>query len=207
MPVIDEKQPNVATADADDSRGESLYKRIGLRGLMREQQSCNGPDRECIDQPLSSQTVLQRYYAPHPHRPGASGDSEPKPATRMRILRGPTKSSTRPRGRLLVGADAFGRTITHLCGARLENCPPGAKTGDPISPPGGYLGGSADRCGRRHRPRRQRLGGEQLGSTRTKASRGAGLGVLHALRRQRHGGLLRLGEAGEDTLDGPPRAP
>ena len=38
-------------------------------------------------------------------------------------------------------ADAFGRTITHLCGARLENCPPGAKTGDPISPPGGYLGG------------------------------------------------------------------
>jgi DNA-binding beta-propeller fold protein YncE len=38
-------------------------------------------------------------------------------------------------------ADALGRTITHLCGARLENCPPGAKTGDPISPPGGYLGG------------------------------------------------------------------
>jgi hypothetical protein len=38
-------------------------------------------------------------------------------------------------------ADAFGRTITHLCGARLENCPPGAKTGDPISPPGGYFGG------------------------------------------------------------------
>ena len=38
-------------------------------------------------------------------------------------------------------ADALGRTIKHLCGARLENCPPGAKTGDPISPPGGYLGG------------------------------------------------------------------
>jgi DNA-binding beta-propeller fold protein YncE len=38
-------------------------------------------------------------------------------------------------------ADAFGRSITHLCGARLEDCPPGAKTGDPISPPGGYLGG------------------------------------------------------------------
>jgi hypothetical protein len=38
-------------------------------------------------------------------------------------------------------ANAFGRSVTHLCGARLENCPPGAKTGDPISPPGGYTGG------------------------------------------------------------------
>ena len=31
--------------------------------------------------------------------------------------------------------------ITELCGARTENCPPGFKTGDPISPPGGYVGG------------------------------------------------------------------
>lgn len=31
--------------------------------------------------------------------------------------------------------------ITELCGARIENCPPGFKTGDPISPPGGYVGG------------------------------------------------------------------
>jgi hypothetical protein len=38
-------------------------------------------------------------------------------------------------------ANAFGRSVTHLCGARLETCPPGAKTGDPISPPGGYIGG------------------------------------------------------------------
>jgi len=38
-------------------------------------------------------------------------------------------------------ANAFGRSVTHLCGARLETCPPGAKTGDPISPPGGYVGG------------------------------------------------------------------
>ena len=28
-----------------------------------------------------------------------------------------------------------------LCGARMENCPPGFKTGDQISPPGGYVGG------------------------------------------------------------------
>jgi hypothetical protein len=35
---------------------------------------------------------------------------------------------------------AVGR-IGHLCGARTESCPPGFKTGDQISPPGGYVGG------------------------------------------------------------------
>ncbi len=34
-----------------------------------------------------------------------------------------------------------GGGITELCGARTETCPPGFKTGDPISPPGGYKGG------------------------------------------------------------------
>jgi len=38
-------------------------------------------------------------------------------------------------------ANATGHSVTHLCGARPANCPPGAKTGDPISPPGGYIGG------------------------------------------------------------------
>jgi hypothetical protein len=31
--------------------------------------------------------------------------------------------------------------IMQLCGVRTENCPPGMKTGDQISPPGGYVGG------------------------------------------------------------------
>ena len=31
--------------------------------------------------------------------------------------------------------------IVQLCGVRTENCPPGLKTGDQISPPGGYVGG------------------------------------------------------------------
>ena len=31
--------------------------------------------------------------------------------------------------------------ITELCGARTETCPPGMKTGDAISPPGGFTGG------------------------------------------------------------------
>jgi hypothetical protein len=38
-------------------------------------------------------------------------------------------------------ANGFGHTVTALCGARPANCPPGTKTGDPISPPGGYIGG------------------------------------------------------------------
>src|SRR5271166_959330 len=38
-------------------------------------------------------------------------------------------------------ANSTGHSVAHLCGARPENCPPGAKTGDPISPPGGYIGG------------------------------------------------------------------
>jgi hypothetical protein len=31
--------------------------------------------------------------------------------------------------------------IVQLCGVRTEACPPGMKTGDQISPPGGYVGG------------------------------------------------------------------
>jgi hypothetical protein len=31
--------------------------------------------------------------------------------------------------------------IVQLCGVRTGNCPPGMKTGDQISPPGGYVGG------------------------------------------------------------------
>jgi DNA-binding beta-propeller fold protein YncE len=38
-------------------------------------------------------------------------------------------------------ANAMGHSVTQLCGARPANCPPGKKTGDPISPPGGYIGG------------------------------------------------------------------
>ncbi len=42
---------------------------------------------------------------------------------------------------VVVQTNATGRSVTLLCGARPANCPPGAKTGDPISPPGGYIGG------------------------------------------------------------------
>jgi hypothetical protein len=32
-------------------------------------------------------------------------------------------------------------SIAELCGYRTETCPPGMKMGDPISPPGGFVGG------------------------------------------------------------------
>jgi hypothetical protein len=38
-------------------------------------------------------------------------------------------------------ANSTGRSVAQLCGVRTETCPPGLKTGDPISPPGGYIGG------------------------------------------------------------------
>lgn len=38
-------------------------------------------------------------------------------------------------------ANGFGKTLTELCGVRTETCPPGFKTGDPISPAKtGYAG-------------------------------------------------------------------
>ena len=43
MPVIDEQQRNVAAADTDDSRRQSVHERIGFGALMREQQSRHRP--------------------------------------------------------------------------------------------------------------------------------------------------------------------
>jgi DNA-binding beta-propeller fold protein YncE len=38
-------------------------------------------------------------------------------------------------------ANSTGRSIAQLCGVRTEKCPPGFRTGERISPPGGYIGG------------------------------------------------------------------
>ncbi|QDV22523.1 Vgb family protein [Aureliella helgolandensis] len=38
-------------------------------------------------------------------------------------------------------SNSMSHNISHLCGVRTETCPPGLKTGDAISPPGGYIGG------------------------------------------------------------------
>ena len=38
-------------------------------------------------------------------------------------------------------ASSTSHSITQLCGVRTDTCPQGAKTGDPITPPEGYIGG------------------------------------------------------------------
>lgn len=38
-------------------------------------------------------------------------------------------------------SNIIGQSISELCGVRTETCPAGLKTGDPISPPGGFVGG------------------------------------------------------------------
>jgi hypothetical protein len=42
---------------------------------------------------------------------------------------------------MVWSSNFMGASITELCGARTDACPPGIKTGDPISPPSGYVGG------------------------------------------------------------------
>ncbi len=91
--------------------------------------------------------------------------------------------------------------IVELCGVRTENCPPGMKTGDQISPPGGYVGGGlqiADRHWRRSG--RRRLGDEQLAGRR-QLLRQSSRGALDAVRRAGRGDLLRHGEAGARAAD------
>ena len=85
--------------------------------------------------------------------------------------------------------------IVELCGVRVENCPPGMKTGGQISPPGGYVGGGLQMqtdidC----RPRRQCLGNEQLAGHR-QLYRHTARGLLDALRRTRRCRLLWDGQA------------
>lgn len=38
-------------------------------------------------------------------------------------------------------ASSTSHSVTQLCGVRTETCPPGLQTGDPITPPEGYIGG------------------------------------------------------------------
>ncbi|WP_139840134.1 hypothetical protein [Pseudoruegeria sp. SK021] len=38
-------------------------------------------------------------------------------------------------------SNSISQSLTQLCGVRVQTCPPGLATGDPISPSGGYIGG------------------------------------------------------------------
>ena len=91
--------------------------------------------------------------------------------------------------------------ITQLCGARTENCPPGFKTGDQISPPGGYVGGglqmqtdlAVDPAGDVWVMNNWQDIDSCFGSPRG--------GALDPLRRPGRHDLLRHGEAGARTAD------
>jgi hypothetical protein len=93
-------------------------------------------------------------------------------------------------------SDFAGRSITRLCGARTDTCPPGMKMGDPHFP-------TRRICRRRHadvdrhchRSGRRRLGGKQLAGPRQLLRQAAG-GKIDLLWRQRIDRLLWHGEAG-----------
>jgi hypothetical protein len=44
-------------------------------------------------------------------------------------------------GVLVWVAGSTSHSVTQLCGVRTETCPPGLRTGDPIAPSAGYIGG------------------------------------------------------------------
>ena len=91
--------------------------------------------------------------------------------------------------------------IVELCGARTENCPPGIKTGDQISPPGGYVGGGLqmqvdidiDPAGNVWVTNNW----QDIDSCYRQACRSA----LDPLRRSRRCGFLRHGQAGARAAD------
>ena len=93
--------------------------------------------------------------------------------------------------------------LSKLCGARTENCPPGMKTGDQISPPGGYVGGglqmqtdiAIDPAGNVWVTNNW----QDIDSCYRHAPRGA----LDALRRPRGRGFLRHGQACACAADRP----
>jgi hypothetical protein len=91
--------------------------------------------------------------------------------------------------------------IAHLCGVRTETCPPGFKTGDQISPPGGYVGRRATDADRpRHLTLGRRVGDEQLAGHRQLLRQRQG-GAVDAVRRSGSDGLLWHGQAGACAAD------
>jgi hypothetical protein len=80
-------------------------------------------------------------------RPGAAFERVIRPDGTVLGPYDAGKSMNGPFGIAIDGKDnvwlsnAKGGFITQLCGVRTKACPPGLKTGDPISPPSGFIGG------------------------------------------------------------------
>jgi streptogramin lyase len=68
-------------------------------------------------------------------------DGSPAPGSPFKDIWGAWAVSIDGNDHVWVSQFAPDGGITELCGARTETCPPGMKTGDAISPPGGYKGG------------------------------------------------------------------
>ena len=78
-----------------------------------------------------SVTVLRPDGTPYPGSPFKGGG-----------LPGPWAAAVDGNDNVWISNFAMASSpIVQLCGVRTENCPPGMKTGDQISPPGGYVGG------------------------------------------------------------------
>jgi hypothetical protein len=79
------------------------------------------------------------FYHPSADASGISSGIRPD-GTPSSSFTGPD-SIIGPWGITIVGndhvwvANGFGKRVTELCGVRTETCPPGYKTGDPVSPP------------------------------------------------------------------------
>jgi hypothetical protein len=78
-----------------------------------------------------SVTVLRPDGSPYPGSPFKSGG-----------LPGPWAAAVDGNDNVWISNFASPNSpITELCGVHVQNCSPGMKTGDQISPPGGYVGG------------------------------------------------------------------
>ena len=91
--------------------------------------------------------------------------------------------------------------IVQLCGVRTENCPPGFKTGDQISPPGGYVGGGLQLQTDIAIGPAGDVWAMNNWQDIDSCYAGADRGAVDALRRAGRGDLLRHGQAGARAAD------
>jgi hypothetical protein len=88
--------------------------------------------------------VVLRNLLDHPGLGSVSilgPDGKPLPGSPVEGIWGAWAVSIDGNDHAFVSQFAPGGGIVELCGARTETCPPGMKTGDVLSPPGGYKGG------------------------------------------------------------------
>ena len=115
--------------------GITLETKARLLALKLEGKSLSAIDhvvvQDLLDHPgLGSVSMLQPDGSPAPGSPFNPGS-----------IWGAWAVSIDGNDHAWVSNFAPGGGLTELCGARTETCPAGMKTGDPISPPGGYKGG------------------------------------------------------------------